>query len=337
MAFLKEIFRETQMVVSKGLFELVIPPIKLKEVQDASLQKGYGLERLGRWGGAAREFYTLSVSSENPKDRLDGLVNLSQMLINLGRFSQAKKFIKSGEVELQSLPERELFYYRARFFEKEGWIADYERDFKNAVDLFNSARRIVFRNDRTNEEEKLFSTTTHFLGRAHIGLAIQGVNSNSNYIYSLGYFKEDLERYQSLRKEGNPDPQGEGLQHAWMAVCFMTVNHLSSAEESIDRAGELFQESIKNSNPPDVMAHYHCLKGGLYLKRSLVKEARSEFNKAWLIRKAGVKYPKGEADAAIGIAVSFWMERNIKEASKWFTRAVKLYPLTLLRVRTFIA
>lgn len=324
---------EAEQRLSEFVFEKLIPPVKLKIREGVTLESARQLE--GDFYESACNYYTLLETSDDSKTKIEALIDLSQQLINLGRFGQARPFLEQRFDRLSfAFSGRELNYFQARRAEKLGWIADYEGNFDKAVSFFSKAREIIgqiAKDQRTEEEESLFSTTTHFLGRAHFGLALKGKNRKENINLAIQFFNEDLSRAISLREAGKPIPQNEGFQHAWLARCYLAFGYIGRVRKEIEEVGRLFDEYLEKNPKRGIKAHYYLLLGALYIKTDNFKKAREEFEKALEIRLTKERYPKGEAEALAGVAGTYWAEGKIGQAFVYGVKAIKTYPLLLLR------
>ncbi len=317
-------------VVEKALS---IKPLKLERVEGATLEKGSKLESNGSWREAANVFYTVGRESNIVHERCDALISLSQNLINLGKFGQARETLKQVNEEAAVLKGRESMYFSARVLEKKAWIADYEGDFGDEANYLLVARDLIGE-PQNKDEEDLVSTSVHFLGRATFGQAISIKDKNvrvGKLNQALGYFNSDLARFLKMREDGNPAPANEGFQYAWMARCYISLGELKKAEDYVHRAMENFKECELSHTGSGIMATGHVLEGGIALAKGRTRQARASFEEALIINYSKERYPKGEADALLGIAATFWAERNFGSAFVYGVRAVTIYPQALIR------
>lgn len=348
MASFAEVKANAAYFLARKIGERLIPPIPL-HIRQASLESAREWDgKQGNFKESAIDYYSIFSSTQQAEEKAEALIGLSQELINLGQFRQARRFLDQGRFIVQShqselwgirgrsivLPQDKWSYYCARIYEKFGWIADYELGYYDEIECFSKARSILNEIPKASwrdEEYGLFSTTTHFLGRAHYGLASQGITKEDNISKAIGFFREDLSNFSILREQGNPAPANEGFQHAWLVRCYLSLGELSVAEEHLERCGGLFREYLLTSPRGDIMAHYYVLRGSIDLEKGLIDNARSQFQEALKIRTEAGNYPKGLSDAAAGIALTYWKEKKPISAIQYFARAVKAHPFTLLR------
>src|SRR3989344_5135461 len=180
----------------------------------------------------------------------------------------------------------------------------------------------------------LESTLDHFTGRALLGRASQGIDKEANLSWSIQYFNKDLQRYLQLRKEGKPRPAGEGFSHAWLARVELLRDNWEHAEEEIDIADELFLEATNGNSENEVMAHSYVLKGYFCLKDRRqygpnLDQAEHCFSLAARIRGKTHNYPKGEADAHMGLYQVYKAKWDITKAVHHFRRAFNIFPYSV--------
>lgn len=338
MASLAEIKVGTTYFLARVVGERLVPPLLLT-VREATLESAAAWDtQHGNFRESATNFYSVLQSSQEGEEKSAALIGLVQELINLGRFRQARRFLTHEPPRLFSdLPALRKLYCEARVSEKFGWIADYEGGYFNAIECFMTARDLILRIPqhewRKDDEEALFSTTTHFLGRAHLGLAAAGVGRERNVGIATSYFQQDLHRFRKAREEGHPTPANEGFQHAWLARCHMMLRDLDQANQEIEQAGQFFREYTGGQPEKSaIMAHYHLLKGRLFLLRNLPPEARAQFQEALRIRTEIQSYPKGLADAAAGMAVTYWKEKRVLLFLKYTTIALRAHPFVIKNI-----
>ena len=80
-----------------------------------------------------------------------------------------------------------------------------------------------------------------------------------------------------------------------------------------------------------MLAHFNLLKGRLAAKRGQVENARFHFEKALEIRTEVEPYPKGAAEAMVGIAWTYFAEGKYGAAMHYGFQAIKTYSYFLLR------
>lgn len=322
--------------LARQFAEQITPPLPLE------VRFGETLESARSWNQERRDFFQAAQAyhsvyqlSDEPPERAEALIGLSQELINLGKFGQARRWLTDQELNLLSqLPattEPAYLSYRARIHEKLAWIEDYELNYQAEIGQLHRARYWLGRiTEWTDRERRFYSTTTHFLGRAHFGLAATGVNRRDNILRATEYFAADLAHYQELRQEGKPAPQGEGFQYAWLTRCSLLSRDLYTAEVHLRDARRLFEEQTEVVPRSGVMAHYYLLVGRLNLLKGEIEIARSNFSEALRIRTAVEPYPKGYADAAQGLAACYLRQGQPLQAVRFVWRAARAYPASLV-------
>lgn len=338
MASLAEVKLTTVNFLARQFTERLTPSLPLE------IRFGETLESARSWNQerrnfiqAAQAYHSVYRLSADPLERTEALIGLSQELINLGKFGQARRLLMDSTRNLLSqLPattEPAYLSYRARIHEKLAWIEDYELGYQAEIGQLLEARNwlgMIPKNGWTDRERRFYSTTTHFLGRAHFGLAVAGVNRMDNIQRATEYFATDLARYQELRQEGKPDPQGEGFQYAWLTRCSLLSKDLYTAEVYLRDARRLFEEQTEIVPRSGVMAHYYLLVGRLNVLKGEIETARSNFSEALRIRTAVEPYPKGYADAAQGLAACYLRQGRPLQAARFVWRAARAYPASLV-------
>ncbi len=308
--------------------ETFIPPIQLTSQQPP--------EEEGSFARNAWESFVNYTRSEEPTDKAESLTELSQQLINLGRFRQARHYLDTLRELNPFFNLNDRRYYNARKQEKLAWIADYETGFTQELRLLSASQELVKAIPKAQSgqrEEDLLSTITHFSGRAHLGLACQGIDPEYNLDQAKRYFWSDLSRFQELRSKGDPKPANEGFQHGWLALCDITAGELGAAHLEIEEAGKLFREYVEQpeNSASGIEAHYCLLRGLLHLKRQEYEAAAQFFQMSIDIRNAkNEPYPMGEASARMGIARAALGRRDLPAFASGLKKAVKAHPLALL-------
>lgn len=333
MASFAEIRAQTGYTVARYLIEPLIKPILLEIKPD--MKNLDAVDKTGTFQDKAAGYYSVYQLSTDQEEKARALVQLSQELINLGRFRQARSFIRQAPEILKGLPKAQELLYSAHFEEKQGWIADYETGYTESLKRFTNARSYLSQISETGlnqEKEDVYSTTTHFLGRAHFGLAAQNIDRKSNIGLAVEYFKQDLERFQNLRKAGDPRPANEGFEYAWLARCALLRNDdwAFLADLHIQRAGRFFGEYTSSHPESGIKAHYYLLQGRFGLRVGDLVSAESDFQEALRIRREIERYPKGEADALSGLAAVALRKGRLLDVVKCASMAFKAYPLVLL-------
>lgn len=306
--------------------EKLLPPIDFtKQVQPSNT-----------FETRAREAYLQYQQTEDQIIRGGALTELSQQLVNLGRFRQARMYTQTLRRLALDLPEDYRHYYAARSFEKEAWINDYETGYFASRQCLEQAwiqvnKRFVPSPGLVRDTTDLRSTLKHFEGRSCLGLACQGVNRLGNLHQAMNLFQEDRRHFETLRTQGDPHPANEGFNVGWEAVCHMVSGNLATAGELIGKAKRLFEEHTQINPESAILAHYHLLEGARLLKLGAVTTARDHFRQSLDIReKKRERYPFGEALARLGITKSYLAERNLPQAADNFKMAVKQQPIVIL-------
>jgi tetratricopeptide (TPR) repeat protein len=311
-----------------------VPSIALELRPQTTLEEAHRLDEEKRqFKESANHYYSVFIESHNPELRCKAVVGATQQLINLGRFRQARDIIGELHDPLMELPDRQRVYYKARAHEKMGWIEGYEFGYKESIHEFSKARQLLKYTSevfRTNNEESLYSTTTHFLGRGYFGLAASGINKVDNIIKARDYFRIDLDRAERLREAGSPIPDNEGFQHAWIARCELLSGNIELAHYEVETARRLWEEHMDANPKSGIMAHYNLLRGKIDLVLGNPRFAESQFREAIKIRQKVESYPSGLANAYLGLADVRRRQGNWAAASRYFALAVKAHPYTLV-------
>lgn len=338
-SFRARVEAEYKPAVLKFVLEKFIPPVKFKTLENPSYDIAQQLNSEGRWLEAGSHLMTLAGKVEAPELQVSYLTEAAQMAINLGRFGQARGILRRAELSAQAIPiERRKISANAAISEKSGWINDYEADFRCSLGDFSNARDLIEeipQNERTGREADILSTADHFSGRVHLGLALQGVDRESNIKAAISFFERDSERYRKIRGEGRPSPLNEWFQEAWLTRCDVALGDIDGAGKRLLRSRVLLDEFLATNASGGVEAHYHLLSGGVAMKGGKVREARIDFEKALEIRVKdrveGKPYPKGESDALLGVSATYWADGKIGVAAYYAAKAFKTYPFFLVR------
>lgn len=286
----------------------------------------------------ASDHYKLRVRLDQPTIiRTRVAIELIQDCNNMGRHGQASKFAQEAQSLINCIADSRIKRgLIAHWLEKRAWIADYEGNPKRAIRLLTTSRNIleqIPQPNRTDYEDKSFRTTTHFLGRQHYLLASFGVDKDENIDRSIRYFKLDLTDHQQLREKGEPNPAVEFFNHAWLARAEIIRGDFQKSRLNIVSA-QYFVNEFKEKNPEGadgLMAHLYLLTGEWQLKQDKIDAARQQFQSALDLRKSQAPYPKGEADAVLGIAATFLQEKDYLQAIVHVIKAVSKYKFSLLR------
>lgn len=327
MASLAEVKADTIYFLAKGA-EIFIPPIQLDPKGPPDTKNQFVQN--------ARISFANFTKSEKPTDKAEALVELSQQLINVGRFRQARQYLGMLK-ELNPLFSLDnQCYYTARRREKFAWIADYETGFKDELKYLSASRKSIEKISPVSvgqRERDLLSTITHFSGRARLGLAGQGIDPQYNLDRARSYFNSDLLYFQKLRGIGDPRPANEGFQHGWLALCDITAGNLERAHAEIEEAGQLFREFSQQpeNSKSGIEAHYYLLRGLLLLKTKSYELAQEMFRTSIDIRiEKKEPYPMGEASARMGIARAALGQRDLPTFASSIREAVQAHRLILL-------
>lgn len=308
----------------------LIPPIHLEKVENATIESAKEQDRNGDFIVSANHYYSVYETSNNSIGKSNALIGLAQQLINLGRFGQAKEILFHGSVDFSPvLSGRERSCFDARVEEKLGWIADYTGNFEESLKRFSNVNRIMRElSPETLEEKELGLTAIHFLGRATFGLASQGKDRERNLSKSIYFFSLSLLGYRNLEGDRTMEI---GFCHAWLARTHLEKGEIEKAGECLDNMRESFEKYLTTNPERGIMAQYFLLKGVFEMKKGKIKDSQSDFEKSLEIRYEKERYPKGEAEALMGIAVCRWGQGKLGEAISYGLQAFKTYPLILIR------
>lgn len=333
---LAEIKARAISIASREVIERATPPIELEFKEDASLEAARTLDfEHGDFKGAADQNFSVLTFSQDPEQRAQALIGLSQELINLGSFRQARHWLLREDISAFGLSHQRSLFFRARIYEKLGWIADYEMDFFEEEKLMEAAGDILLQSKpqetREDAEREVFSTTRHFLGRAKYSLAATGVNKTKNVNSATEHFMEAMRQDREL---SNPLMEAKlGFGSGWIARCYMLVGNFERADEYLSRA-ELFFDAQLRKTPGrrDFLAHLYCLRGERALRVFDSTEAQIDFLKALNIRMEQVSpYPKGLADAYLGLGLAFKQDGDFIKTARCFKKAVEAHPYSFFR------
>lgn len=181
------------------------------------------------------------------------------------------------------------------------------------------------------KHHSLISTSTHFRGRARLGLACQGINPQDNLKSAQLSFRTDLAYYRDLRKQGNPQPANEGFQHLWLANSFLVAGNPTITMYELCEASWFFDEY--DSNPESgIKAHWHLINGLYKLREHDPEAARDSFLQAVNIRTKKEKNPMGLALAEIGVARTYFQEKRFPAGLDHIRKAIQAHPVVLLYV-----
>ena len=187
--------------LARNVIERLVKPVPLEHKEGATLESARLLDQLGGdFHESAQHYYTVYQRADRVVEQAAGLIGLSQQLINLRSFRQVRQLLHlyRGEpaILVDHLPEAGRLLFQAQVREKEGWINDYELGFFQSQDCFTQAGNLLEQipsNDWGSKTKECYSTTRHFLGRAHYGLAAFGVDRAHNVPKAIEYFDQALE------------------------------------------------------------------------------------------------------------------------------------------------
>ena len=316
------------------------------EREEVSLEGANRLNREGGWREAAEGFNAVMEKEAGAEGDAavwaEVFMGRCQMLINLGCLGQARGDLEKGLGQIvERLESDDSSYFLARREEKLAWIADYTGDFDQAIWRLNTAGsyvRQIPQSKRGEREAGLLSTTVHFLGRAHYGLARQGVNVLKNIGQARGYFEEDLRRFEGLRETGRPAWANEGFGHLWLARCDLELvkrdpegGRKQLLMEKMQKARRCWKSYLEGRPEDTIMGHYHLLEGEVKLVQGEPETARENFEKAGEMWKQSGEYSRGMARALLGIAETWAVEGKWGAALKYVVEAVRLDKTILLK------
>lgn len=324
-------------LTAREIGERVPPRTPLNVREGATLESANNWDtNRGNFQESALDYYSVFSQSNDSNIRVKALVGLSQELINLGSFWQARReFLPLMSSLIPHLSELKQYYYGAVREEKLGWIEDYEWGYTQELKSLGRARRSLRKIPHANwgeEERKLEGTLDHFSGRAYFGLAAQGIRKLESLNSAVQYFELDLRRARGLRQEGTPNPANECFQHLRLVACYILFRDLQIARNYLNQAKVLAQEEKEKTGRQGLIAHCHLVEGRILIEEEELAGARREFNTAIEIRRNIEPYPKGLSDALIGIAYTYLKEGKLVEAGRNFKEAIKVYPVNLGRI-----
>ncbi|MCS7091969.1 MAG: hypothetical protein NZM26_01300 [Patescibacteria group bacterium] len=327
----------------RGVVDLIssiaLPDIKIRQIQNPSLERARELEADGDWEEALRHFYTMYLLYVRGNEYYY-LIRVSQMLINLNRFSQAKRFLFQAIEDYEyDQPDKITL---AEAYEKLAWIADYEGRYRDELNFLSYAERIVLSLSSEFKEsdraKAVMSTLNHFRGRARFGLAKQGVERNSNLAIAMSHFASDYNDLIELSRSGIHRPANLGFSAQWMTMVLLE-NGASYTMEMLERTKRHFVEASGNDPNTGFMANYHLLAGLVYVRQLKLDKGKNEFENALRIhtkrKRFGKPYPRGKSNAHIGLALSALSAGNPIGATAHACYAIRTYPPALLRSSFF--
>lgn len=325
-------------VAARGIIERMVRPVSLDIREGSTLDSAKLQDRQnGNFRESANEYYSVYRLSQDTSEQAIALIGLSQQLVNLGSFREARKLLHEEPPKLlDNLAGARKILLQARVKEKEGWINDYELGYFQSKHCFTEAGLFLTdmsRNEWGYEERELYSTTRHFLGRASYGLASLGVDRIRNTREAINYFKDAMSLDQRLETETDLKV---GFGHGWLTRCYLMLGKMGIADEHLEAMRESFIKHLESTSGRGIMAHYHLLRGARLLQDNLLVEANDNFAQALAIRTDNNRsdfemYPKGEADACLGLSKVALKRHDIKMASRYLVRAFRIHPYAVLR------
>ncbi len=315
------IFMNFKEIAARVIFEHVLPTIRIVEIENPSFDVGKQLESNGKWKDALSHFYSLAIRTENTQEQGRCYIEAAQMCVNYGRFGQARKFLATAEMIVTPVQGDAGLYLRARILEKGAWINDYEGHFRGSLENLSNSKKLLEQipKDAWGEKEKaLDSTLGHFSARAHVGMAMNGERVAENTKAARGYIDRELQK--------DLPPDNKGFQFAWLVRIALLEGSIGEAEKHLGEVKVLWGDEDRG-----ILAHYHLLKGGITMAKGDYLSARRDFGKALRIREKVEEYPKGKADALMGIAATYWAQGQIGAAVVYAGRAIREYPFIVVR------
>lgn len=282
------------------------------------------------------QFFSVFQLAPNIRDRADALVGLTQGLIDLGAFQKARVILDEAPKFHPYLFNNDYFLFCAQVKEKEGWVEDAELGFFNSQKCFSDAADILHRISSTEwkrPEKECFSTTRHFLGRAHYGLAALGIDTNWNIEEAIGYFEAalrlDVEFPESAALK-------TGFGHGWLSRCYMLRKDWERADRELECMRSDFTRQLQITPGRGIMAQYHLLKGVRLLQQGAVTDAEDCFHESLYIRTNHERidyelYPTGEANAYAGMVSVSLRKGEYNDAARYLLKAARTQPVAVFR------
>lgn len=326
--------------VARNYLEKKSPRVKVtEEREEATLESARAWDQnQGNFKEALTDYYSIISLNRYPlkpePERMRAYFGVSQQLINLNCFGQVREWLKIPNTF--HLEEMDEAYFEAKRQEQLGWIADYEMGFFESQSRFLSSIMKLegLGRERWRMEEKvLYSTDTHFLSRAYFGLGSFGINPIGNFDLARKGFEEALKLDQEHVADHPEDVAKLAYGKGWIARCEIRAGQLNAAYFTVHEAKKLFEQSINQTGRKGLSANADLLWGEFELKHGYLDEAVRDFRSALEIRKErGIEpYPKGLADAYLGLAQASWKGHHPFQAYSYFKQAVKAHPQAALR------
>ncbi len=264
----------------------------------------------GNFREAANHYFYVMNSADNPLIKAEASLGVEQQLININAFPQALRFLDGHMVSYiaSSLSYKDQQIYLAQIEGKKGWIADGMMDFKGSERYFREAANKLSnipKDEWSSKEHELWSTTRHFLGRAHYGQAFLGEDRKINIEWAVKFFQEayrlDRDEYQGENRYGKL-----GFGHAWLARCAILADDEDVADFHVGSAVSNFglQTMITQSNK-SYLAHSYLIEGEFDLKFGSREAARRHYEESLTAWQEHGQHPNGEAAALIGLGMTY--------------------------------
>ncbi|CAN5347724.1 hypothetical protein BH10PAT1_BH10PAT1_6070 [soil metagenome] len=316
--------------INRFLIEEIRPrinPLELKLVTGATLEFAKELDaKSGRFVESADYYYSVYETSKNQTEKLDAVLGLSQQLINLGRFKEARSFLYDSQSQVWNIQDiNTAEYYNASIYQKFGWIADLEGNYNSSKQLFDMSRTSITHIDEslwTQREKEVYSTAIHFLGRANFGLAKKSMGQEKKQ-----YLNNAISNFEEhLQTEGLADDE-KGYGHAWLTRCYMSKNALGKAASEIYEVEKYFNLYLQtHSKRIDVISKLDLLRGEFEFRKGNFTLSRKNFEGILMDNQA-----KTKSMALYGIASTYWAQRNYGAAFIYGLKGFTTYPLSIIK------
>lgn len=280
----------------------LLPDVKIDHLEGNSVSISQGKDIAPKdWRAALRIFGGIyKDESRTDEERVEGAIQASQMLVNLGRLRQAGGILDGGLKLLSKIDdEKTILLLSAGILEKRAWIADYRGKYEDSIDFLNKSKDIYdsFGSALPLEYEDSRSTIEHFLGRANFSLG--------KIDKATEHFQTDLNRYKKLREKGEPRPSGEAFNNAWLARCSAYNNQFEIAHEYLNKTFDQFAEEATLNADEATMAHYYLVSAEVALVELKPEEAFVFAKEALRIRLTKKPiYIKGGIDAVLVLSIA---------------------------------
>lgn len=255
---------------------------------------------LGNFRHAAEMYRFVWETADNVQIKLDAGIGLTQQLINMSSYGEARRVIESIEARTMQLTDvREVSYYTALCLSKVGWIYEMKGEHLLAsyhfetVQNYLGGRKSFSKFD--DKERALWATSVHFLGRADLG---------------LGYKEDAIRHFEEHMSLPGLNPDEYGYDHVWFAKKDIESGELDEAKKHVELARQNFDEHLK-AHPGRIDLLAQILSVEAYLA-----EGEGDFIKAKLKcqeavavydhfeGETGEGYKRGKIRALIGATVA---------------------------------